>query len=66
LQYLDMNPHVKYGRSDKRGFMLMEITPARTTNVFVGLDDVRDPKTKARTLASFVVDDGVAGAKQKT
>ena len=66
LQYLDMNRHVKYGRSDKRGFMLMEITPARTTNVFVGLDDVRDPMTKARTLASFVVDDGVAGAQQKT
>ena len=66
LQYLNMNPHVKYGRSDKRGFMLMEITPARTTNVFVGLDDVRDPKTAAKALASFAVEDGKAGARQIT
>jgi alkaline phosphatase D len=65
-EYVAMNPHVKYGRSDKRGFMLMEITPARTTNVFVGLDDVRDPKTKAHTLASFEVLNGVAGARQKS
>ena len=66
LQYLDMNRHVKYGRSDKRGFMLMEITPQRTTNVFVGLDDVRDAKSGAAKLASFVVEDGIAGARQKT
>ncbi|MES2319632.1 MAG: alkaline phosphatase D family protein [Pseudomonadota bacterium] len=64
LQYLDMNPHVKYGRSDKRGFMLMEITPTRTSTVFIGLDDVRDPRSGAKKLASFLVDDGVAGPKR--
>jgi alkaline phosphatase D len=64
LEYVAMNPHVKYGRSDKRGFMLMEITPTRTSNVFVGLDDVRDAKSGAAKLASFVVEDGVAGAKR--
>ena len=64
LQYVEMNPHVKYGRSDKRGFMLMEITPTRTSNVFVGLDDARDAKSGAAKLASFVVEDGVAGAKR--
>jgi alkaline phosphatase D len=63
-QYVDMNPHVKYGRSDKRGFMLMEITPKRTSNVFVGLDDVRDAKSGATQLAAFVVDDGAPGAKR--
>ncbi|MES2017432.1 MAG: alkaline phosphatase D family protein [Pseudomonadota bacterium] len=62
LQYVEMNPHVKYGRSDKRGFMLMELTPTRTTNLFMGLDDVRDAKTPALKLASFVVEDGVPGA----
>jgi len=56
-----MNPHLKYGRSDKRGFMLLEVTPARTTTLFQGLDDVRDPDSKLATLASFRVDDGVAG-----
>ena len=63
-QYVEMNPHVKYGRSDKRGFMLMEFTPNRTTNLFMGLDDVRDPNTAAVKLASFVVEDGVAGAQR--
>ena len=63
-QYVDMNPHVKFGRSDKRGFMLMEFTPARTSTIFMALDDVRDPHTAAVKLASFVVEDGVAGAKR--
>jgi alkaline phosphatase D len=64
LQYLDNNPHVKYGRSDKRGFMLMEVTPSKTTTVFMGLDDVRDPFSKATALATFQVDDGRPGAIQ--
>ena len=64
LQYLDMNPHVKYGRSDKRGYMLMDITPTKTQTIFMGLDDVRDAKTNVAKLASFVVDDGKAGAKR--
>lgn len=61
LEYVDMNPHIKYGRSDKRGFMLMEVAPERTTTHFVGLDDVRDAATKTQTLASFVVQAGLAG-----
>jgi alkaline phosphatase D len=64
LQYLDMNPHVKYGRSDKRGFMLMEVRPSNTTTMFVGLDNVRDPKTGASTLATFAVEDGKPGARR--
>ncbi len=65
-QYVDMNPHVKYGRSDKRGFMLMAITPDKSTNVFMGLANVRDAKTPASKLASFAVHDGVAGAKRES
>jgi alkaline phosphatase D len=61
LEYVDMNPHIKYGRSDKRGFMLMEVTPAKTTTHFVGLDDVRNAGTAAATVASFVVNAGRAG-----
>jgi alkaline phosphatase D len=61
LEQVALNPHMKYGRSDKRGFMLMELTPAQTTTHFVGLDDVRDAATKAETLASFVVAAGRAG-----
>ncbi len=64
LQYLDMNPHVKYGRSDKRGFMLMEVTPRTTTTTFMGLDDVRDAKSGIAPLAAFNVADGKPGAKR--
>jgi alkaline phosphatase D len=60
-QYVAMNPHIKYGRSDKRGYMLMAITPKETRVQFMGLDEVRDPKTVQRELAAFRVDDGKAG-----
>jgi alkaline phosphatase D len=64
LQYVDMNPHVKYGRSDKRGFMLMEITPAATNTFFMGLDDVRNPATGMTRLAAFGVEHGKPGARR--
>ncbi|WP_426208802.1 alkaline phosphatase D family protein [Massilia sp. TWP1-3-3] len=63
-QFVDMNPHIKYGRSDKRGFMLMEITPESTSTVFVGLDNVRDPNSAAARLASFGVANGRPGARR--
>jgi alkaline phosphatase D len=64
LQYLEMNRHTRYGRSDKRGFMLMEMTPEKTTTVFVGLDDVRDAQSGKATLATFEVANGKPGARQ--
>ena len=60
-QYVAMNPHIRYGRSDKRGYMLMEITPEKTTTLFQGLEDVRDSASTIATLASFTVRDGKAG-----
>jgi alkaline phosphatase D len=60
-QYLDINPHIKYGRSDKRGFMLLEVAPSATTTHFVGLDNVHDARTGSATLASFRVEDGRPG-----
>jgi alkaline phosphatase D len=62
-QYVAMNPHMKYGRSDKRGYMLMEVTPKETRTRFMGLDEVRDPKTAQRELAAFRVRDGKAGVE---
>ena len=56
-QYVDMNPHLKYGRSDKRGYMLLAITPQRTTVLFQGLDDVRNAASGVATVASFAVHD---------
>jgi alkaline phosphatase D len=60
-QYVAMNPHIKFGRSDKRGYMLMEVTPKETRTRFMGLDEVRDPQTAQRELAAFRVADGRPG-----
>jgi len=60
-QYVAMNPHIKYGRSDRRGFMLFEMTPARTAVLFQGLDDVKNKASGIRTLASFDVENGQPG-----
>ncbi|MES2259770.1 MAG: alkaline phosphatase D family protein [Pseudomonadota bacterium] len=60
-QYVEMNPQLKFGRSDRRGFMLLEITPARSTVLFQGLDDVHNPASALATLASFAVVDGKPG-----
>lgn len=54
-QIVGMNPHIQYGRSDRRGYMLMEITPTSLSTQMMGLDDVRDPKTKVAALATFRV-----------
>jgi alkaline phosphatase D len=60
-EHLPRNPHIKYGRSDKRGYMLLEVTPKGTTARFMGLDNVHDPKSGVEELAVFKVADGRAG-----
>jgi len=63
-EYLAMNPHLRYGRSDRRGWMLLEVTPKETRTRFLGLDDVRDPASRQQVLAQFRVEDGKAGVEQ--
>lgn len=60
-QYVAQNPHMKYGCSDRRGFVMMEVTPARTLARFQGLDDVARADSGVSTLASFMVEDGKPG-----
>jgi alkaline phosphatase D len=60
-QYLDINPHIKFGRSDRRGFMLLELTPQGTTTRFMALDDVQDARCGLSTLATFAVTNGRPG-----
>jgi len=60
-QYVAQNPHIKYGRSDCRGYVMMEVSAARTTAHFRGLDDVSRADSGMATVASFVVEDGRPG-----
>jgi len=58
-----MNSHIRYGRSDKRGYMLLEVTPKETRTRFMGLDEVKDPKIIQRELAAFRVESGKVGVE---
>ncbi len=62
VEHVEKNPHMLYGRSDKRGYMLLEVTPKGTVTHFMGLDDVREAKSPVAKLASFRVDEGFAQA----
>ncbi|TWT15277.1 alkaline phosphatase [Reyranella sp. CPCC 100927] len=59
---LAANPHLKYGRGDKRGYVAMELTPQTLTTHFEAVDDVQDPQSAVRRLRSFVVENGKTGA----
>jgi alkaline phosphatase D len=64
LKHVAHNPHIRYGRSDRRGFMLLDVTPAGTSARFMGLDDVHDARSGASALAAFEVADGRPGLIQ--
>jgi alkaline phosphatase D len=61
-RYVAQNPHIRYGRSDRRGFVMMEVTPGRTTAHFQGIDDVTRADSGLSTVASFTVEAGRPGA----
>ncbi|GGC80157.1 alkaline phosphatase D family protein [Undibacterium terreum] len=60
-EYVAQNPHIKYGRSDKRGFMLLDISAKQMNTYFLALDDVRRADSAVSTIASFAVEDGRPG-----
>jgi alkaline phosphatase D len=55
---VERNPHILYGRSDTRGYTLIELSPQSANARFMGLDDVRAARSGQTELASFSVDDG--------
>jgi alkaline phosphatase D len=56
------NPHLKYLRGDKRGYVVVDIAPTACAAHLEVVDDVADPKTGKRRLASFAVAAGKPGA----
>lgn len=62
-RYVAQNPHIKFGRSDVRGFTMVEITPASMAVRFQALDDVQRADSGLTTVARFVVEDGKPGVK---
>ncbi len=60
-RYLADNPHLQFGRSDKRGFMLLDVAPAAATVSFMALADVHDARSAIAPLATFRVEAGRPG-----
>lgn len=63
-RYLADNPHLRYARSDRRGFVLMEVTPSRMVARLQGLHEARQAESDISTLATFAVQAGRAGAER--
>ena len=61
---LPENPHMKYARSDRRGYVRASIAGGRLTAELVGLETVKRPDARADMLARFVVEDGKPGAQR--
>jgi alkaline phosphatase D len=63
-KYVGQNSHIKYGRSDRRGFMLIELTPKQTRTDFIAIDDIAKADSSVTTVARFMVQDGRPGIVQ--
>lgn len=63
-QYVNMNRDMRFGRSDRRGFMLLDLRPERASMAFQALDDVRDANSGLATLARFTVAGGKPGPRR--
>lgn len=60
--YLRDNPHLKFGRSDRRGYCLL--TLGKDCDVAIrAVATVKQPRSEVETLARFVVEDGVRGIR---
>jgi alkaline phosphatase D len=64
LALLPDNPHVKFVSSERRGYVVIELTPGRCTATLRGLDDEKQRDTGIVTQASFVVENGRAGVER--
>ena len=63
-QYVAQNPHIKYGRSDRRGYVMMEIKPGGAAIRFQALDNVRQAGSGVSTAARFAIENGRPGVVQ--
>ena len=58
------NPHIKYGNLTRRGYVRMELTPKQARADLRGVDSVTSRDAGVQTMATFVVEDGRAGAQR--
>jgi alkaline phosphatase D len=64
LALLPDNPHVRFASSEKRGYVLMELSGKQCRVALRGVDDEKLRETGIATQARFVVENGHAGAQK--
>ncbi|UCH54480.1 MAG: alkaline phosphatase D family protein [Pseudomonadota bacterium] len=57
-------PHAKYARSDRRGYTTVELNGRQARVRLRAIDSEKDANSKIRTIATFLVADGKAGAER--
>lgn len=58
------NPHIRYARSDRRGYVRTGISGGRFSAELIGVETVKTPESRAEVLARFVVEDGRPGPQR--
>jgi len=58
------NPHIKFGRGDRRGYVRASVAGGRLDADFVVMDSVKIRDPKSEVLASFAVEDGKPGPQR--
>ena len=58
---LPLNPHVRYGRSDERGYVALKVGASRLDASLRVVSDAEDPNATIRTSARFSVESGRPG-----
>ncbi len=63
-QRLPENPHVLYGDTTKRGYIVLDLNGERCSADLRVLDNEKTPDSKASTAARFVVESGKLGVRK--
>jgi alkaline phosphatase D len=61
---LPLNPHLRYGRSDERGYVRFQLSATGLDASLRVVSDAQDPRATVRTAARFHVEAGRAGAQR--
>lgn len=60
---LPFNPHIRYGRSDQRGYMRFALDERQLQAELMAVDSPDDPNSAVTVAARFTVESGRAGAQ---
>jgi alkaline phosphatase D len=62
-RFLPENPHIKFFESRERGYVLVDVSRELWRTDLRVVDTITQPEASARTLGSYVVAPGRAGAQ---